>query len=175
VHGVDFSHAFIGMCIHLKHSKMIEYQVTDEATLRSKLIARVDPAIDTSKAHFAQGDACNIPEEIGQFGLVLAANLICRLPTPQSFLTRCRSLIVKGGLLVITTPYTWLESYTPKELWLGGQVDATGRRVTGFEALKAELQPDFELLASQQFPFFIRETARKNQWTVAHCTVWRRL
>ena len=42
-------------------------------------------------------------------------------------LDRCPSLIVKGGLLVITTPYTWLEEYTPRELWLGGKQDATGR------------------------------------------------
>lgn len=174
VHGIDFSHAFIATCIHLKTAKHMEYTIQEEGALRASLVARVDSSLDVSKAHFSQGDACNLPESLGQFGLVLAANLICRLPTPLSFLNRCRTLIVKGGLLVITTPYTWLEDYTPKELWLGGNVDKEGRRVTGFEALKAQLEPDFELLASQQFPFFIRETARKNQWTVAHCTVWRR-
>lgn len=32
---------------------------------------------------FQQGDACSLPTDLGKFDLVLMANLICRLPTPQ--------------------------------------------------------------------------------------------
>ena len=59
------------------------------------------------------GDACNLPE-LGQFGCVLAANVICRLPDPVPFLVRLRSMVVPSGIVVITTPYSWLEQYTPK-------------------------------------------------------------
>lgn len=38
---------------------------------------------DRSRCHFKEGDACDLPEDIGQFGCVLAANLICRLPDPR--------------------------------------------------------------------------------------------
>ena len=46
--------------------------------------------------------------------MVLAANLICRLPRPMDFLNRLKELVVPAGIVVITSPYTWLEEYTPK-------------------------------------------------------------
>ena len=69
---------------------------------------------DRSKADFRVGDACNLPLDLGQFGCVLAANLICRLHTPQAFFDRLRSLVAPGGILVITSPYTFLPEYTPR-------------------------------------------------------------
>lgn len=84
-----------------------------------------------------------------------------------------------GGVLVITSPYTWLAEFTPREEWLGGgyptvSADGTEKFTTTFEALKTELLGDFELVHHSHMPFFIRETGRKNQFTLAHATVWRR-
>ena len=69
---------------------------------------------DRSRAHFKQGDACNLPLDLGQYGCVLAANLICRLHRPQGFLDRLASLVAPGGILVLTSPYTFMTEYTPK-------------------------------------------------------------
>ena len=63
---------------------------------------------------FEQGDACSLRSDIGQFGCVLGANLLCRLPAPLDFLDRLPHLVVPGGIVVLTSPYTWLEEYTPK-------------------------------------------------------------
>ena len=68
---------------------------------------------DRTRVQFTVGDACNLPQ-LGQFGCVFAGNLICRLPEPMKFFERLSDLIVPGGILVITSPYTWLEQYTPK-------------------------------------------------------------
>ena len=57
--------------------------------------------------------------------------------------------------------------------WIGGYVE-DGHEVRGFESLKQILAPHFELIEEQNMPFLIRETVRKNQWTVAHATVWKR-
>ena len=46
--------------------------------------------------------------------------------------------------------------------------------MTGFDTLKERLSGAFDLVEDLEMPFFIRETAHKNQWTVAHATVWRR-
>ena len=74
------------------------------------------------------GDACSLTAEAygGKFGVILAANLLCRLPKPRAFLDSLPDLLVPGGLLVMPSPYTWLESYTRKEDWIGGYTDAEG-------------------------------------------------
>jgi 2-polyprenyl-3-methyl-5-hydroxy-6-metoxy-1,4-benzoquinol methylase len=82
--------------------------------------------------------------------LVLAANLICRLPRPTAFLERCSSLVAPGGVLVLTTPYTWLSDYTPKSEWLGGYLDADGNAVHGFEGIRRVLSKDFELVREKE-------------------------
>ena len=43
------------------------------------------------------------------------ANLICRLPNPLAFIDRVATLVAVGGVLVLTTPWTWLEDYTPRD------------------------------------------------------------
>ena len=63
---------------------------------------------------FEQGDACNLRSDIGQFGCVQGANVLCRLPNPLDFLNRLPSLVVPGGIVVLVSPYTWLEEYTSK-------------------------------------------------------------
>ena len=69
---------------------------------------------DRSRCYFQQGDACDLPVDLGKFGCVLAANLICRLHTPLDFLNRLADLVIPGGIVVITSPYTFLEEFTPK-------------------------------------------------------------
>lgn len=69
---------------------------------------------DRERCEFRQGDACNLPLDLGQFGCVLAANLICRLPDPMAFLLRLSNLVAPGGICVITSPYSFLEEYTSK-------------------------------------------------------------
>ncbi|MGO9114604.1 MAG: hypothetical protein ACLP9L_35760, partial [Thermoguttaceae bacterium] len=79
-----------------------------------------------------------------------------------------------GGILVITSPYTWLEEFTKKENWLGGFRQGGEPRMT-FEALSDLLAPHFVMRDTpQDVEFVIRETRRKFQHTVAELTVWER-
>jgi hypothetical protein len=55
-----------------------------------------------------------------------------------------------------------------------GHIILIGVPVTTFDGLKAALLADFELITAEDEPFVIRETRRKNQWTVSHVTVWKR-
>ena len=107
----------------------------------------------------------DLREDLGSFDRVLAANLLCRLRDPGRLLMRLPGLVKPGGELVLTTPCTWLEEFTPPGNW---PPDGT------FDWLKSELEGEFDLVAEQDEPFLIRETARKFQWTVAMLTRWRR-
>ena len=68
---------------------------------------------DRTKVSFMVEDACHLPE-LGQFGCVLAANLICRLPDSRLFLEKLSDLLVPGGILLITSPYSWSQDFTPQ-------------------------------------------------------------
>ncbi len=69
----------------------------------------------------AQGDACALPDEYaGAFDVVLAANLMDRVPDPQRVLQQARAALAPGGVLVLTSPFSWSEEYTDRGNWLGG-------------------------------------------------------
>jgi hypothetical protein len=74
--------------------------------------------------------------------------------------------------MVITSPYTWQESSTAKELWLGGFVDENGNEVKTIEMLKKILSEKFELVHLEDVEFVIKETARKFQHTISQLSVW---
>jgi hypothetical protein len=74
---------------------------------------------------------------------------------------------------MISSPYTWLTEYTPREHWLGG-FERDGIRVRALDTLKEELGEDFQFAFARDLPFLIREHARKYQWSVAEASVWYR-
>jgi putative 4-mercaptohistidine N1-methyltranferase len=138
-------------------------------------LARFGLAGIRERVAFHQADACNLPDKFSGYDLVLAANLIDRLYAPRRFLTTIHERMNPGGVLVITSPYTWLEEFTKKEEWLGGFKEA-GENVTSLDGLKAALAPHFRQIgAPRDVPFVIRETRRKFQHSIAELTAWERL
>ena len=126
-----------------------------------------------SRVSFMQGDACNLKPIYTGYDVVFAGNLIDRLYDPALFLADIAPRVLPGGLLVITSPYTWLEDYTQKSKWLGGRREH-GKPLTTFDGLSRSLAGRFTLVARTDIPFVIRETARKHQHTIAELTVWRK-
>ncbi len=163
--GIDFSHAFIRAAETLRRGEGVPYERREEAAASTSLTARSPMNIDGSKLRFLQGDAMNLPADLGVFDRVHAANLLCRLPQPRLLLDRLPDLVRSSGELVLATPCTWLEEFTPAENWPLGST---------FDWLMDSLAPAFELLRSADEAFLIRETARKFQWTQSLVTVWKR-
>lgn len=175
--GIDFSARFIGVGTQLAEQGRIRYQLPDEGELVSyherslREYALQDLA---GKVEFVQGDACNLKATVRDFDLVLAANLIDRLYSPALFLREVHRRIVSGGMLVITSPYTWLEEHTRREEWIGG-FKKDGENFSTLDGLEQMLGEHFERVGEPlQVPFVIRETRRKFQHTVSELTVWRR-
>ena len=177
VDAIDFSARFIQAGVLLQQGGEVLYEVPTEGELtesRSVSLDRLGLAKTAGRVNFMQGDACNLKEIFDDYDLVFAGNLIDRLYEPLLFLESIRSRLRAGGLLVITSPYTWLEDYTPKAKWLGGIREA-GEPLTTFAGLQQTLAPHFEFVHRKDVPFVIRETARKHQHTIAEMTVWRKL
>lgn len=165
VTGIDFSHSFIHAAESLRVGNLLEYKRLDEGEQSTKLLAHPLPGIPSTRLSFFQGDAMNLSADLGSFDRVHAANLLCRLPEPKKLLDRLPSLVISGGELVLATPCTWLEEFTPRENWPVGST---------FEWLQSCLTPDFCLLTKAEEPFLIRESSRKFQWTTSLVTVWQR-
>lgn len=170
---IDFSNALIDSAKNLAKLGKVKIPVVVEGDVTRDLEISVPPESNPERIVFQQGDAMALPESIGTFDFVLMANLIDRLPAPARMLKEIHTYINDGGILAITSPYTWLEEYTPKSEWLGGYYD-NGEAILSFDTLKNVLSPNFELLETQNMPFLIREHSRKNQFSVAHATLWQR-
>jgi len=175
--GIDFSARFIGVGHEMKEKGYIRYAIPEEGELVSyheKTLREFDLEDTRDRVEFWQGDAHNLKDRFTGYDLVLACNLIDRLSDPALFLDRIKSRINPGGLLVILSPYTWLEDFTPPEKWLGGR-KVDGENVTTLEGLHATLGPAFEPVGDpRDVEFVIRETRRKFQHTVSQLSAWRR-
>ncbi len=170
VHGIDFSNAFISAAQTLADGGRLDFRKVIEGGIFENETARVPVGCDASRAKFTVGDAGDLDPDLGGFDVVLAANLICRLPAPENFLARLPALVRPGGQLLLTTPFTWMSDYTPPERWIGA-TPATG---PSFEALQSILAPTFDLKHRVDIPFLIREHSRKFQYTVALGSRWTR-
>ena len=145
VTGIDFSARFIGVGHEMREKGYIRYAIPDEGELVSyheKTLKEFGLEDTRDRVEFWQGDAHNLKERFTGYDLVLACNLIDRLHDPALFLERIATRINPGGLLVILSPYTWLEEFTPPEKWLGGR-KVDGENVTTLEGLHAALEPGF--------------------------------
>ncbi|HEU5048449.1 MAG TPA: 5-histidylcysteine sulfoxide synthase [Rickettsiales bacterium] len=163
--GIDWSQSFVDAACALQQRGELGYWRKDQGAQGTYLTAKVDSAIDRSRVSFQQGDACNLPEALGQFDAVVLANLLCRLRDPKQCLQRLQgkdALVKRGGVVVMTTPLSWLEEYTPRENWLEGP-----------EAIQKVLT-EFTLVGQCELPFMIREHRRKFEYIVTQATVWKR-
>lgn len=175
--GIDFSARFVQVGVELQKNNTVGYYQKGEGDLKKRLEINLEElgfSDVADKVEFWQGDACNLKPHFKNYDLILAMNLIDRLYEPHLFLKSVHERINDGGYLVLTSPYTWLEEYTAKEFWIGGYEDENGNEVTTIEGLKAMLKDHFELVATEDVPFVIRETPRKYQHTLSHMSVWKK-
>jgi len=141
VEAFDFSQSFITAAQQIQSGEELKMNIPVEGDISEEVSVVQEPGVDAdvmSKVNFWQGDACALSEyadKIGTFDGVVIANLLCRLPNPQACLSALPQIVNKGGVVVIVTPFTWLEEYTPKHLWLGGMNDPGMYLVFGMSLL----------------------------------------
>lgn len=163
--GIDFSRSFVEAASELREAGHFSYERRDEADSCTPLVAIAPQDVPRERVLFEQGDAMRLRADLGSFDVVHAANLLCRLEDPSLLLARLPALVRARGQLLLTTPCTWLDEFTPRANWPRGGTRAW---------LREMLSPHFTLAAEKDMPFLIREHARKYQWSVALGTRWVR-
>ena len=127
----------------------------------------------TQRCHFTRQDACNLNSMFQGYDLILAANIIDRLYQPKKFLNDIHNRLNESGLLILTSPYTWLEEFTEKQYWIGGYKQ-NGENITTLNGLKSILLEHFKLIDVTDLTFVIRETKRKFQHSIAEVSAWQK-
>ena len=170
---IDASRHFIDIAQQLQKRGTLRFDVRTEGELTQPCQVTVPNGINRDRISFEVGDATHLRSDLGKFDVALMANLIDRVAAPRKLLAQLPGLLAPRGQLILTSPYTWLEEYTPRANWLGG-FRQRGRNIETFSALKKILSPDFTFSRRRDIPFLIREHARKFQLCIAEATVWNR-
>jgi putative 4-mercaptohistidine N1-methyltranferase len=166
--GIDFSARFIDAARMMQRDGATTIRAPREGIAVDEFRLELPADLPRERVRFEPGDACALRNDLGAFDLVLMANLIDRLPDPARCLAQLPALVAPRGWLVLTSPYTWLEQYTPHDRWLD-RGDGT------LAALREKLAPAFSLAHTFDLPMLIRDHRRKYQWTVTEASVWQRL
>lgn len=162
--GIDFSKAFITAAQKLALTGAYPFPLKQEGHLTKPVRASAPSQKIRKRVCFRVGDALHLPN-LGSFDLVLAANLLDRVKDPQKLLRKVLPNLVRpGGLLLLTSPYTWSEDFTPRSRW----------PKDSYPTIQKLLTPHFRLLSRQDLPFLLREHRRKFQLIFADATLWLR-
>jgi putative 4-mercaptohistidine N1-methyltranferase len=168
--GIDFSSRFIAAAEKIRRNGSLLYKSLEEGDRTAERVARRPEGIECSRIHFEQGDAMRLRKDLGVFDVVLMANLVDRLSDPKRCLSAIADSMSQGGQLVITSPYTWMEQFTPKQNWLCSSAPDNSR--SSLDGIARALGARFRLERTLNLPFLIREHARKYQWSVAQASCW---
>lgn len=163
---IDFSRRFVETAEAIRDGRIPSCRRYSEGHLSERITLDFEVPPTPGRIRFEVGDAMTLRDDLGVFDLVHAANLLCRLPRPQLLLERLPDLVRPGGLLVLATPATWMEEYTPREHQPPGPT---------LDYLREHLGGGFEFLEAEELPFLIREHARKIQLSTAQTSLWRRV
>ena len=161
--GLDSSRPFIDAARLMARDKALTVQVCESGGQCETRRLTLPRALRSSAVEFETGDALDLsllPQ--GAFQVVAAINLLCRLGSPRRFLEQVPRLVAPGGQLLIASPFSWLEEYTPRHEWV------TSRQVRQW------LRPHFRLRRRRDLPLLIREHRRKYQLIVSEVLVFQR-
>ena len=142
--GIDYSESFIETAQAIQTGDPYSFVRYGEAHLKEPLSVQLPGEVFPDRVNFEQGDAMDLRFDLGEFDLVHAANLLCRLPEPLRFLERLKALVKAGGRLVLATPTTWMTQYTPAENIPEGET---------LDFLRSNSNPIFPWKTSPRFRF----------------------
>ncbi|WP_218354929.1 5-histidylcysteine sulfoxide synthase [Alteromonas lipotrueiana] len=178
VHGIDFSARFIKTATDMQERKELRYTLIDEGELtsfKSRKLKDFDLEEVAHKVFFSQGDACNLKSQFSGYDLIFLGNLLDRVYSPRKLSTDIQQRLNMNGILVVASPFTWLEEYTERDEWLGGYKDNTGETLTSTAALESALTHCKRIGGPKNIEFVIRETKRKFQHSISEFNIFERV
>jgi len=174
----DYSQTFVDLAKRLVNEGELKWKVLQDRTGGTEVERSVSASdLGIGNVSFSWLDAHDLPNE--QYDLVCGFNLIDRLEKPTVFLKSVNARLNQGGVLVLASPYTWLEEFTPKDNWLGGfkygDNDGLSTYLGMKELLLAEGFEEIKEPTDLWFRIDSLANGRASQQTCAQMTFWRKL
>jgi SAM-dependent methyltransferase len=161
--GIDNSKAFIEAAQRMAKAGCAKIRVKESGAAFRPLLVKLPKVLRKSRVEFQVGDALDLARFMKvPAHLVAVLNVLCRLPSPRTFLAQLQRVVVPGGQLVLASPFSWLEEFTPQKEWLSSA------------EMTELLRPHFRLARRRELPFFIREHRRKYQMVLSEVSVFVR-
>ena len=184
VDAFDFSQSFVDGAKRMQTGEDVRFRVPVEADLYEEVRAVHEEGMLPellNKVNFFRGDATQLGQMaidglLSTYDGVIMSNLICRLPDPLACLNALPRVVNKGGVVVMVTPFSWLDQFTPRGKWLGGFYDPVSKEpIRSKDQLHLIMdERGFEKIHEEEMPLVIREHQRKYQYIVSEATGWRK-
>ena len=177
VDAVDYSRRFIDIALQLQQRGHFAYTTPVEGEVlcdRQVDLEQLGLFPTAGRVRFSSGNALNLRLQICDYDLILAANLLDRLPAPAEFLASIHRRLRLGGLLALASPYNWKGDYTPPNRWLGGRFHCGAPLCSATEIERLLTRHFVATGPPREIEFVLRETARTFQHGISQFQLWRR-
>jgi SAM-dependent methyltransferase len=119
--GLDTSMAFIRKAREILTRKVLDFGLIVEGHVTEPRHHRFDSNQDFSRVDFIVADAQALPFRKKAFATTAAINLLEKVPDPLTHLVEInRVLRDRAAMFLFSDPFSWDETVSPPERWLGG-------------------------------------------------------
>ena len=121
--GIDTSLSFIEKARELLQHKKLSFDLIVEGHITQKRSYEFSDKWVTDRVEFIVADALALPFPKCLFPTVSSINILEKVPKPVQHLTEInRVLTVKNSRFVFSDPFSWDETVSDPDLWLGGKL-----------------------------------------------------
>jgi len=125
--GIDTSIAFVEKARELLRNKKLEFDIIMEGLITEKRSCKFNDDWNFDRVEFIVADALALPFPGNFFSTVTSINILEKVSSPiQHLMDINRVLSETESMFVFSDPFSWDETVSPPEHWLGGVTSGTG-------------------------------------------------
>ncbi len=122
--GIDTSISFIRAARTLAQTRRLEFDLIMEGQITEKRSCELDAGYGFANAEFIVADAMALPFRSSRFATASSVNILEKVPYPERHLQEANRVMDKtNARFLFSDPFSWDESVSSPDLWLGGTLD----------------------------------------------------
>ena len=167
--GIDTSYSFIYHARELLDSRHLDFNMIIEGNISENRQCDLPQDWQYENVEFIVADAMALPFQPQLFSTVSSINILEKVPNPIQHITEAnRVLSDEDAMFIFSDPFSWDESVSTPDLWLGGKsegeyagrgLDVISRLFSGKNKL---IQPQLDVVEQGAVSWKIRKT--ENLW-----------